>query len=249
VLRESQVSLAWASLVLLAGLAAGHAEPGDRPRAYDHAVRDAAPLVEVLRGGPAPDSVDEACRLVFETLAHGEPEPVRLAENWLIWSLGRAWPDLARPQAPLRIATRRRGLCSDSAAVLAAVLRHARYEAEVLGLGGHVVVRATRAGACWIADADLGLVFDGPLEALEHPQGVERVRRAVLAAGYERERADLYAGLLASTDDNRPLAGDFLSPRLARLETALDRLAWIVPAAALLAGAAWALRRRRGSRF
>ena len=196
---------------------------------YDQRVRGSRELLRSLRTPAEPSTVEHLNRLVFESLAHGDPAPIGATQNWLAYCTGLVHPDLALTQDPERLARGGIGLCSDAVIVLLAVARRAGYEAQMVDLGGHLVARVAHDGREWLADPDFGVVFPGTLAELEQPDRLAQVEAALLAAGHSPRRVAQHVAALGSAEDNRILPAGVLSPRLALAERALDVLAWLLP--------------------
>jgi hypothetical protein len=245
--RRAARAIAWCgfgagiALICFQALASTRAEASPDPGArraglagYDYR---AAPGGSSLAADARERTLEEWNRIAFESLAHGDPPPLTIRQSWLAWCLGGIWPDLRLTQDAERLLAGGRGLCSDAVIVLAALCARSDFRIEMIDLRGHVVAEARRGDETWIADPDLGVVFERTLAALAAPDGAAEARAALLAAGHPEGRVEAALAALTSTADNRVVPRGVLNPRLARAERVIAALDWLVPIA-LAAGCA-----------
>lgn len=171
---------------------------------------------------------------------------VPLRENFVLWSLSWAVPRVYRQYefcSARKAVERGLGLCSQSSIVLVTALRENGVDASIVGLSGHVVVRARVAPDRWIiADPDTGVVFDLDLPGLEAAPSI--ARDAYLARGVPESSATSLSN--AYSRDGNVIAGgvEEFAPTVCTIERAAYVAKWALPALLALAGLAGILRRR-----
>jgi hypothetical protein len=138
---------------------------------------------------------------ISRAFAHCTPAE-SVAHGWLLYGLHAAGFTYVTEQGLLTSRRNLCGFCHQAAHIEAAALRRHGIEAQVLGLNGHVVVRAIIDGATYYLDPDFGV---GPFrgDAADFP--------ARLAAAYAPISDDISArapSFYLSRDDNQPYYSD-----------------------------------------
>jgi hypothetical protein len=191
--------------------------------------------------------VARATHLVDDAVAHwwederdvetfGMRVPAR--ENYLLWSLSWVAPRVYRQYefcSAARAVERGLGLCSQVSIVLVTVLRENGVDAAIVGLDGHVVVRARVGTTQWIvADPDSGVVFDVDLATLEADPSIAFA--AYRANGFPEEIATRLANAFAP--DGNVIAGgvEEFAPTACAVERAAYAAKWVIPVLLLVVG-------------
>lgn len=171
---------------------------------------------------------------------------VPLRENFALWGLSWAAPRVYREYefcSARKAVERGLGLCSQASIVLVTALRENGVDASIVGLSGHVVVRARVAPDRWIiADPDSGVAFDHDLPGLEATPSI--ARDAYLARGIPESAATTLSSAFSS-EGNVIVGGvEEFAPTVCSVERAAYVVKWALPALLVLAGLAGILRRR-----
>jgi hypothetical protein len=138
---------------------------------------------------------------ISRAFAHCTPAD-SVAHGWLLYGLHAAGFTYVTEQGLLTSRRNLCGFCHQAAHIEAAALRRHGIEAQVLGLNGHVVVRANIDGATYYLDPDYGV---GPFS--DNRPGFS----AELDAGYTPLLGDMaprVVSLFTSRDDNQPYYSD-----------------------------------------
>ena len=193
--------------------------------------------------------LDRATQFVYVKVLHPSLEAQRrgafsvpLRENYLIGILGDLGVHLFRQYEFVdadRAFRRGVGICSEKSIVLSKVLERAGIQNHILGLNGHVVVEVPSSGRTTLADADYGVVLDGPVQRLVANR--ELLYKTYLGAPLLRGRKDPYTptnlvvSIYCATSDDVtfPNATAFAGKK-APLEQLLYALKWLVPIAFVL---------------
>lgn len=167
-------------------------------------------------------------------------------ENFVLWSLSWTVPRVYREYefcSARKAVERGLGLCSQASIVLVTALRENRVDASIVGLSGHVVVRARVAPDRWvIADPDSGVVFDHDLPGLETSPSI--ARDAYLARGIPETAATTLSRAFSS-EGNVIVGGvEEFAPTVCSIERAAYAIKWALPSLLAIAGLAGILRRR-----
>lgn len=171
---------------------------------------------------------------------------VPLRENFVLWSLSWTAPRVYREYefcSARKAVERGLGLCSQASIVLVTALRENGVDASIVGLSGHVVVRALVAPDRWIiADPDSGVAFDQDLRDLEEAPSI--ARDAYLARGIP-ETAATTLSTAFSSEGNVIVGGvEEFAPTVCSVERAAYVVKWALPSLLAIAGLAGILRRR-----
>jgi hypothetical protein len=136
------------------------------------------------------------------------------------------------------------GLCSQHAIILVELLQLKGIPAQVVGLGGHVVVQAeadAAAGEWWILDADYGVIIPDSIQTVQDDPTF--VIAYYLQAGYSsKTAAEMKKYYTAEGNQLFPLGSGVRGfyPRRCLLEQLADVLIWVIP---LILGIPWLSRR------
>lgn len=156
---------------------------------------------------------------------------VPIWENYLLYLGSLIRPDIYRKYEFARedkAMERGVGLCSQQAIVLARLLQRAGISAELQGLRGHVVVRATeRSGRVYMADPDYGVVIPAPIAAIERDIGL--VRPYYRQVGLDPASVDRMAAIYGREGNAEMTIGQYLVPKVYYAETAAYVLKWLFP--------------------
>ncbi|MGK2857609.1 MAG: hypothetical protein ACSLFQ_10430 [Thermoanaerobaculia bacterium] len=167
-------------------------------------------------------------------------------ENFVLWGLSWAAPRVYRQYefcSAKKAVERGLGLCSQVSIVLVTVLRENGVDASIVGLDGHVVVRARIAPDRWIiADADAGVVFDLDLDGLEASPSI--ARDAYLATGMPQETATTLSNAYSPAGNVVVGGVEEFAPTVCTIERAAYAIKWVLPALLAIAGLAVLLLRR-----
>jgi hypothetical protein len=155
-----------------------------------------------------------------------------LHENYLIYflkHLGRdeTYYEFCKAERAIKRAV---SVCSQSSKIMANILLRNKVKANIVGLDGHVVVRARvnkETDEWWILDADYGIVIQADLD--EITANPHLVREAYRQRGYNEEAIELLTNIYTSTD-NRILD----TKLVCSLENYYYRLKWYLPLLGLL---------------
>jgi len=160
-----------------------------------------------------PEYVKRLNQLIFDGTVHywEENEPsnrfnlrVPLRENFILYFThllrgDRANYEFCRAERAIERAT---CVCSQSSKILADILGRNRVKAHIVGLEGHVVVRArvsNEANTWWILDADYGVIIEYDIDELE--DDLELVREAYLDQGYSESVVDTLVEIYGPEDN------------------------------------------------
>ncbi|MEA3350821.1 MAG: hypothetical protein U9Q82_09390 [Chloroflexota bacterium] len=125
---------------------------------------------------------------------------IPIYENYIIYALSqlRADEQLYEFCKAERAIDRAVSVCSQSSRILANLLIRNRVRANIVGLDGHVVVRARvdkDTDQWWILDADYGVVIEHDID--EVAINLELVRKAYQKQGYDEETIETVANIYA----------------------------------------------------
>lgn len=153
-------------------------------------------------------------------------------ENYLIYTLSRLRGDEQFDEfcQAERAIERAVSVCSQSSKILANILLRNKVKANIVGLDGHVVVRARvnkETDEWWILDADYGVVIEADLD--EVTANPNLVREAYQKRGYNEETVALLVDIYTSAN-NRILD----TKLVCSLENYYYRLKWYLPLLGLL---------------
>ena len=155
-----------------------------------------------------------------------------LHENYLIYILKRLRGDATYYEfcKAERAIERAVSVCSQSSKIMANILLRNKVKANIVGLDGHVVVRARvnkETDEWWILDADYGVVIEADLD--EVTANPHLVRDAYRQRGYNEETVDLLVDIYTSSN-NRVID----TKLVCSLENYYYRLKWYLPLLGLL---------------
>ena len=188
-----------------------------------------------------PEYVKRLTQLIFDGTVHyweendpGNPFNLRIRprENYLIYLLGKLRGENGNYEfcRAERAIERSVSVCSQASKILADILKRNRVKASVVGLDGHVVVRARvdkEADTWWLLDADYGVVVEHDLDEIE--ANPELIREAYQQAGYSETVIETLIGVYGPEGneiiDENPECGE---------EDYLYLLKWLFPVLGLL---------------
>jgi hypothetical protein len=160
-----------------------------------------------------PEYVKRLTQLIFDGTVHyweeneaGNPFNLRvpLRENFILYFThllrgDRANYEFCRAE---RAIERAASVCSQSSKILADILGRNRVKAHIVGLEGHVVVRArvdNEADTWWVLDADYGVVIERDIDEIE--ADLDFVREAYLRQGYSESVVDTLVEIYGPEDN------------------------------------------------
>lgn len=155
-----------------------------------------------------------------------------LHENYLIYFLKRlrgndTYYEFCKAERAIKRAV---SVCSQSSKILANILLRNKVKANIVGLDGHVVVRARvnkETDEWWILDADYGVIIEADVDEVNaNPQ---LIRDAYQQRGYNEETVDLLVDIYTSSN-NRVID----TKLVCSLENYYYRLKWYLPLLGLL---------------
>lgn len=161
---------------------------------------------------------------------------VPLWENYLLWAASYVLPgtyrkyEFAQPDKALE---RGVGLCSQQSVALARLLQRSGIDAQLQGLEGHVVVRATdRQGRNFLADPDYGAVIPHSITVVERdPQ----IIRAYYRIPYlEEQTLDALTRIYGPEGNREWTVPEYFYGKFHYAEHAAYVLKWVFPLILLL---------------
>ena len=166
---------------------------------------------------------------VHQVVSHDVNREIQPWENWVQWVAGQFYSPLLRTQNPRWIVSGGRGDCSESAAVLQAILIQLGIDSRFVGLGGHVVLEAECQDICHTLDPDYGIVFPCSTEQLSF-QLSNPDSGWLHEFGVDEPSAVRYREIVCSREDNIALPWNApISPRLKVFEDLCAALVWLTP--------------------
>jgi len=189
-------------------------------------------LLEALEGARGTDTPVTLNALVHESMAHGPSPRLLLTDNWLAWLLGALWSDARTTQDPVRLAGKGVGLCSDTVIVLGELANAAGFEFAMVDLQGHVVGQSKSAFGSWILDPSYGVCVEGGIRQFVGAAEDGTLEEILRGQGHDEQTVQAYLKIARRAETGavtRPMG--VLSPRLARVESTLAALSWVLPLA------------------
>ena len=188
-----------------------------------------------------PEYVKRLTRLIFDGTVHywNENDPsnafnlrVPLRENYLIFFLSKLQRDSNNYEfcKAERAIERAVSVCSQASKILADILGRNRVKAHIVGLDGHVVVRARvdkEADEWWLLDADYGVVIEHDIDEVE--ANPELAREAYQQEGYNATVIETLMGIYG------PDGNEIIDKNLeCNEEDYLYLLKWLIPLLGIL---------------
>ncbi len=188
-----------------------------------------------------PEYVKRLTQLIFDGTVHyweendpGDPFNLRIRprENYLIYLLSKLRGENSNYEfcRAERAIERSVSVCSQASKILADILKRNRVKAGIVGLDGHVVVRARvdkETDTWWLLDADYGVVIEHDIDEVE--ANPDLISEAYQQAGYSESvietLIEVYGAEGNEIIDENPECGE---------EDYLYLLKWLFPVLGLL---------------
>lgn len=181
------------------------------------------------------EKLDSLFHLISGSVVHRKYR-IDMFDNWLLRTAALVYPEVRNTQDAGLLWTRGAGKCDQASLLLLSKAGELGIEGRILGLDGHVLVETKCDLETQVIDADMGCFWNCSYEQLRATD------RADLASAYERrgyssEQAEHNARIIRESTEWRRI--EFPPAMLRhRFERMTAWLAWLLPCAAVLYGAA-----------
>jgi len=169
--------------------------------------------------------------IIFESYLHSREFPYLITpfDNWYLWLRGQMTPRYLQSQDAELLWRRGGGYCDQAAMIYVAKARELGLQAYLAWLEGHVIATVSPEPGVWhLADPDMGMYWEFPIEALGKALSCDDIQQQFLERGYSERLSGKISAIYCSGENNRltdfPYAKD-----LAIHEGKASYYKWLLP--------------------